>query len=66
MNFKFNWLKGSISLILGVIGGYFIYMFGIAINFKSETYHNPYVYLIPIVIITILIIYFIWSLIQKK
>jgi membrane protein implicated in regulation of membrane protease activity len=66
MNFKFNWLKGTVSLIFGIVGGWFFYIYSIAIYFKAGTYNNPSIYFIPIAIISILIIYTVWSLIQKK
>ncbi|MBI3623446.1 hypothetical protein HY212_05210 [Candidatus Pacearchaeota archaeon] len=66
MNFKPTLLKAIISIIVGIILGWFFYIL-IAVNyFKSGAYYNKYLYFVIVVIVVILITYIIWSLIQKK
>ncbi len=68
MNFKITLWKIVISLIIGlVLGTYLTYLFYDVAFTKIGFNNSPsIILLIAGIIITILIVYIIWSLIQKK
>ena len=61
MNFKLTWLKVIVSLLVGVLIGYRI---GWIQSFTGWMFY-PGIFVISTIIL-ILVIYSIWSLIQKK
>ena len=66
MNFKITLWKTLISIILGIIGGWF-YLYINARNFLTGGLNpSPYSFLIFGFVISFSLIYIIWSLIQKK
>jgi len=72
MNFRPSWLKSLVSLVAGSLLGFFVYyLLGGGINcFTCKTLENCYCPSVPhplwFILGFIVLIYVVWSLIQKR